>query len=402
MKVTGRIAGQVVHGQSGDPAAAALVILLPPPPKGEEFYIGKLPLRHTTTDARGTFSFAGLAPGRYHVWANLEHFSSHIRRIRGEVVIIAESGEPPKPVELRLVRAVRVTVRVKEKATGKPIPNATVQPRWSDFVDDFTTDRDGQVQAQPFTPERWLLDVWADGFCKSSRWINLDIGSDAEAEFQLDPGGDLEGIVREPSGKPVPSLGLCLFPAGSFEQIAYVETDAGGRYRLEHLPLNIGLRILRFTKGDYFHEEIPVRLTGRSKELNLTLRLRPHGGSIAGVVLDQQGRPIGGAELVNPGGASYELREAKTGSDGRFRLENLYENIGGKEVIVRAKGFAPKRLKVEPGPAAKPAEVTITLERGHRVKGRVTDGKGRPLEGVRVDFAGGARRSQRGAVRTVI
>ena len=141
--------------------------------------------------------------------------------------------------------------------------------------------------------------------------------------------------------------------------------------------------------GDYFHEEIPVRLTGRSKELNLTLRLRPHGGSIAGVVLDQQGRPIGGAELINQGGASYEMREAKTGPDGRFRLENLYENIGGKEVIVRAKGFAPKRLKVEPGPAAKPAEVTITLEPGHRVKGRVTDGKGRPLEGVRVDFAGG-------------
>jgi beta-lactamase regulating signal transducer with metallopeptidase domain len=388
-KRTGRIAGRVVHGDGGAAAPAAEVVLLPPPPKGQDFYIGKRPLRGTTTGGDGAFSFDGLSPGRYGVWANLGKLSSRHRQAHGVVAIVPESGVAPKPVELRLVPAVRVTVRVKERATGKPIPNATVQPGWSDLIDDFTTDRDGQIHAQPFTPERWLLEVWADGFAKDSRWLNLENGADAEAEFLLDPGGDLEGVVRDPAGKPVAGVGLSIFPDGGNQQFAYVETDANGRYALWHLPRNVDMRILELGTGDYFHEAVPTRLTGRRHELNLTLRLRPHGGSIVGNVVDHKGRPIAGAELINPSNSSDKVRKAETGPDGRFRLENLYQTMVGKEVIVRAKGFAPRRVKVEPGPAAKPAEVTITLKAGHRLKGQVTDQKGVPLEGVRVYFANG-------------
>ncbi len=399
-KGNGRITGRVVRDAGRNPVGGAEVVLLPPPPKGQNEYYGKLPLRRTTADVKGTFSFDGLAPGRYRVWANLGKLTSRPRHIRGEVVILPESGEAPKAVELRLVPGVRVTVRVKEKATGKPIPNATVQPGWSDLVDDFTTDRDGQVQAQPFTPERWMLEVWADGFAKESRWLNLENGSDAEVEFLLEPGGDLEGIVRDPSGKPVSGVGLSIFLEGSNQQFAYVETDAGGRYQLDHLPLNIALRILELGKGDYIHEAIPIRLTHPRQELNLTLRLRPHGGSIAGIVLDHDGRPIAGAELINPGNSSAISRRSKTGPNGRFRLENLYATLTGKEVIVRAKGHAPKRLTVEPGPAGNPAEVTIALEPGHRIKGRVTDDKGRPIEGVDVYFSGGNHGDEGGGKTT--
>jgi beta-lactamase regulating signal transducer with metallopeptidase domain len=386
---TGRITGRVVRGEGREAVSAAEVVILLPPPKGQDFYIGKRPLRRTTTDAKGTFSFDRLAPGRYRVWANFGKLTSRPRQARGEVVMLPESGEAPKPVELRLVPGVRVTVRVKERATGKPIKGATVQPGWSDLVDDFTTGRDGQTQAQPLTPERWLLEVWADGFAKQSHWMNLENGSDAIADFLLEPGGDLEGIVRDPSGKPVAGVGLSVFPEGSNEQFAYVETDAGGRYRLPNLPLSVALRIQDLGKGEYAHETTTTRLTGPKQKLDLTLRLRPHGGSIVGVVRDNQGRPIAGADVRNPGRSSGDFREAKTGPDGRFRLENLYDTLTGKEVIVRAPGFAPRRMKVEPGPAEKPAEVTITLEPGHRIQGRVTDDKGRALEGVNVYFSGG-------------
>ena len=142
-------------------------------------------------------------------------------------------------------------------------------------------------------------------------------------------------------------------------------------------------------------------MTGPRQRLDLALRPRPHGGSIVGVVLDHEGRPIAGAELSNPGNSSTEVRDAKTGPDGRFRLENLFESIAGKEVIVRARGSAPQRLKVEPGPPDKPAEVAITMEPGHRIKGRVTNDKGRPIEGVRVDFAnGGFPDSDGGSTKT--
>ena len=68
-------------------------------------------------------------------------------------------------------------------------------------------------------------------------------------------------------------------------------------------------------------------------------------------------------------------------------IENLYDNpYVGKEVLVRAKGFAPKRVKVQTGAPDKPAELTIALEPGHRLTGRVIDDKGQPITGVLVRF----------------
>ncbi len=133
----------------------------------------------------------------------------------------------------------------------------------------------------------------------------------------------------------------------------------------------------------------PAAAAARPRQNQTANEPRPNGGSIAGVVLDHQGQPIAGADLINMGMSSAMVRQTKTGPDGRFRLDDLLEQTVGKEVLVRAKGSAPRRLKVEPGPPNRPAEVTITLEPGHRIKGRVDDEKGRPLAGVRVDFAHG-------------
>lgn len=382
----GRIAGRVINGT--DPVAGAEVIVLAPPPKGQEFYIGKLPLRRTLADAKGAFAFDGLPSGRYRVWANHEKTTSRPRHARGETVVLPESGAAPGPVELRLGPAVAVAVRVLDRATGKPIAGATVEPSWSDFPDAFTTDRDGRVQARPLTRERWRLEVRADGFARQLRWLNLENGADAEAEFRLEPGGDLEGVVRDPEGKPVAGIGLSVFPEGTFEQFDYVESDAEGKYRLRSLPVNIGLNVNLMNTGRFLRETIATRLDGRRQALEITLKPRPHGGSIAGIVRDLQGRPVVGAVLHNPSNSSGEYRETKTGPDGRFRLEDLFESHLGKAVIVQARGFAPKHLRVEPGPADRPAELAIDLEPGHRIKGRVVDDRGRPIEGVRVYFAG--------------
>ncbi len=152
------------------------------------------------------------------------------------------------------------------------------------------------------------------------------------------------------------------------------------------------------TKDNDVHEAITTSLNGPRQELNIKLR-SPHGESIAGVVVDHAGRPIVGADLVNPGRSSGIYREARTGKDGRFRIDNLYESIIGHELIVSAKGFAPKQLKVKPRPAAISAEFTITLEPGHRIKGRVVDDKERPMEGVDIYF-GGANHGYEGGGKT--
>ena len=253
----------------------------------------------------------------------------------------------PSPSKLRLVTGVRVTVRVKDKATGKPIPNATVHPGWSDLLDDLITDRDGLVQAQPLTAERWLLEVWADGFAKDSRWMNLENGSDADAEFLLEPGGDLEGVVRDPSGKPVAGVGLSIFRGRKQPAIRLCRDGYDGRYRLGTFHERRPPASSRWGPA-IISKRIPTRLTG-PRHGSISRSAPPARRLDRGRGPRSQGRPIAGAELVNTGNSSANVREAKTGPDGRFRLDNLYEANVGKEVLVRAKGFAPKRVKVETG-----------------------------------------------------
>ena len=212
-KTSGRIRGRVIASESGNVAAGAEVVLLLPPPLGQEGYDEDLPLplRRTAADASGEFSFDNLAPGRYRVWSNLGKLTSLKKEVRGEVVILPESGKAPGPVEVRLAAGVAVTVRVKEEATGAPIANATVHLERLALRDDAVTGRDGVVQVQPLVASQWLLEVWAEGFARASRRVDLENGSDAEEEFPARPRWHVRGhrprSVGKTSGR---SVGRCI------------------------------------------------------------------------------------------------------------------------------------------------------------------------------------------------
>ena len=383
-----RISGQVLFEKDRQAAAKTTVVLLPPPPKGQDVYIGLLPLRETTVDSEGRFSFESLDPGKYHVWANLGKQTSRKHARKGTVVMLENGGEPPKPVELRLVDGVTVSAKVTDKATGKLIPNATIRLGWSDLVGDFHSDGSTPAIVQPLTAERWFFEAWADGYAKESRWLNLENGNDVDTEFQVVPGGNLDGIVRNPQGKPVEGVGVSVSFEGNHTQVAWVQTDSQGHYQLDHLPFGRGLN-LYLSKVDWVSQEISMRLTDAKQKRDVTVAERPHGGTITGVVQDGRGRPIADAVLQNMGTSSQEIRETTSDLKGRFKLDNVYRGSTGHEVMVRAPKFAPQRLKFEPGPAGKPNKITIKMEPGHRIAGRVTDQAGNVIEGVTVYFANG-------------
>jgi hypothetical protein len=383
VRTPGRITGRVIASESGNVAARAEIVLLLPPPKGQNGYGDDLPVRRTAADASGVFSFDNLAPGRYRVWSNLGKLTSLKKDVRGEVVILPESGKPPEPVELRLAAGVAVTVRVKEKATGEPIANATVHLEWTALREDAVTGRDGVVQIQPLVASQWLLEVWAEGFAKASRRVDLENGSDAEEEFLLSRGGTLEGVVRDRSGKPLTGVWIQASAEGGEGDLDHFRTGADGRYRLSHLPLGFEIQ-LDISGDELLAQDVATHLAGTKQTRDIILQRRPDGGSVTGVVLDQQARPVAGALVSNTGRSSDMVRETKTGPDGRFRLDDLFENNVGKEVFVRAKGAAPKRVKVTTGTRDQPGEARISLEAGHTIKGRVADEKNGPLEGVHV------------------
>jgi hypothetical protein len=138
-------------------------------------------------------------------------------------------------------------------------------------------------------------------------------------------------------------------------------------------------------------QEQATLTAGAERKLDLVLTRRPHGGTVAGSISDTKGNPIAGATLTNHGRSSRDQRTTTTDELGIFLLDDVFEGSIGHELVVKAKGFAPQRVKFRPGTQESPAKIAITLEAGHRIRGRVVDEAGKAIPGVRVYFANGNR-----------
>jgi RNA polymerase sigma factor (sigma-70 family) len=377
----GKVTGRVVHADDGKPVGGADVRLL-----RSQSYAGELPVRRVTANAQGEFTFDGVAPGKYAIWAFHGNLASRSRMHECDVVSVAPDGTA-KPVLLKMRPGILVRVRVLDRSDGKPIAGARVRLIWTDSDRDRTTNAKGEVELPALTPETWHIEASAKDRAAVTRILNLANEQPAMLEFRLPAGGSVVGTVTGEDGKPVAKVGLNVYRGEDGNPLGYVETDADGRYRFDHLDLGETLRLYA-GKLDFLSQSVnfSVESVQRAARVNLVLKKRPHGGSIHGVVTDPQGKPVAGAELFNQGGSSDEVRQAKTDEHGKYRLEHLYRGTFRHEVVVRAKGLAPQRLEVRPGTAAQPAEVNIQLEPGHTIKGRVVNEAGKAVPDVWVYF----------------
>ena len=206
-------------------------------------------------------------------------------------------------------------------------------------------------------------------------------------------GAQLEGIVVDPSGKPLPGTAVrALKPpdqqtAGSPN---FVETssDAGGAFHLD-VP-GSGPFVVRAD-----HPRFAARLVAKvAPGKTLTLRMSP-GLAIDGQVFDARtSRPLAGAEILvlqaeggsfsDPDRPELFARSAKTAKDGRFRVDRIA--IGRWLVQAVAEGHArDERLLAVAGPPAPPLPPTLFyLDIGSSVSGVVSGPAGKPAAWARV------------------
>jgi beta-lactamase regulating signal transducer with metallopeptidase domain/protocatechuate 3,4-dioxygenase beta subunit len=389
-----RVAGRVVDAQ-GRAAAGAEVVLRRPPAGVQGLDYREVPLVRAEADGEGSFAFEGLAPGRYAIWANQGTQTSRQGWSEGEVVVLPRNdGRPRGPVELRLAPGRSIRARVVDAATGRPIAGATVHAAIDGLTADPRTDAEGMATFGPLPARSWTLYAWAEGHARQVREIDLEADLEADAvEFRLTAGGRLEGVVTDEAGQPLQGVRTRLIAASDWRWWPEsVMTDAAGRFAIDGLPRDVSMNVSTF-RPDLGETSRFVRLTSERQRLEVSLVARPFGGSVAGTVTDEQGRPIAGARVVNLGGEyQAERREATTGADGRFRLDDLYtnrNNIDGegtephRTILVVAPGYQPtRRRKTDGGPREQPVEVSFTLEPGRTIRGRVVDEAGQPIEGV--------------------
>jgi protocatechuate 3,4-dioxygenase beta subunit len=205
--------------------------------------------------------------------------------------------------------------------------------------------------------------------------------------------GSVTGRVLDASGKPIAGAKVQWTAYRSDDEVLLDETagkapavlgetstDAQGQFRvvLDKPGVSIALRVFAQARPS-------ARFSGpfdSSEENPLFDILLPAAQAMSGRVLDEAGKPVGGARVLVVSregvfdGDTLHLGEARTGADGAFTVPDAPE--GARVVVVRAEDFiTSNRVQLDARPEEK-----ISLQRGGAVRGLVTDAAGKPVPGV--------------------
>ncbi len=256
-----------------------------------------------------------------------------------------EKAAPPSATLDAKLRPNAISGVVTDSYTGKPIAEATVQVSETLQV---KTGADGRYRLEG-APESVTLKITAP----DHEPVEQALSRTTTFDGQLRP-NVLSGVVTDgETGKPIEGVQV---KVGAVE----AKTGADGRYRLEGVPESATVEI----NAPGF---APLQQTA-AKTTSLDVKLQ--NNILTGVVTDQySAAPIAGAQVK--GGSA----EAKTGADGRYRLEGV---TAGTEVVLSADGYAAVTQtikKVEPLDAALRPNV---------LKGALTDAKGTPIKNATI------------------
>jgi protocatechuate 3,4-dioxygenase beta subunit len=303
---------------------------------------------------------------------------------------LAEVPVPPEEkgtIAVRLPAGRTVAGRVLDAATRKPLPGALV---WSDGHRAVRADVEGRFRIQAFSGAA-TVDAAAAGHLPSS--AEARPGDGQPLTFALPPATALDGVVTDGSGRPVAGAEVQARSASSRFRDETPEisarSGADGRFHLASLAIGQMYEVAA-TRAGFAAATLSVEAVPAGKSVPLRIVLR-HGSSVAGRIMDREGRPVAGAELIlHPAsrrGQSWEGETtARSDSAGRFELGDL--GPGRFDLQATHHGFAPTTVHGVEIPTA-PRTVDLgemTLVPGAVIEGRVTDRRGAPVAQAEIDF----------------
>jgi RNA polymerase sigma factor (sigma-70 family) len=289
--------------------------------------------------------------------------------------------------------------------SGKPIPNTifelrtVVGEKWAHR--NLSATRDGVVRIYyPENIAQFELVSRTDGFADTRLAWRPDRGDKIPTYYTLRLIRPIQigGTVVDADGAFVAGAKVSfghnedpdLSKSAESHAYAWIETesDYAGHWQLnriasEMLPVSSGAaRHPEHAGSPYIqlkeHPESIQSLTNGTYIFHLGAR----NLAISGFVRDETGLPVGGAKVVFAQLGDSSRREAITGNDGGFILNNV--TPGASYLSAQAEGFAPTSTKVEVSERNAPYE--LRLSRGKSIRFRVVDPEGNPLQKARLSL----------------
>lgn len=330
-------------------------------------------VRHgsATSDERGIASITSLASDQYNVMVSAEGLTT-----AAMTQVVVTEGRV-RSLLFQLEAGQSISGKVLD-AEGRPVKEALVmgfqQPTWLSSLASRTDDQG-----------RFTL----DGLGKGSYLLFASGGADGEgmspagspsmgATIKLKGTGKLKGRVLNADGTPATVATVRPYTNGPFQYVysmIHKVEDEEGRFELDLGEGQYDLRVQTPNGALAIRTQVPVKV-GNDTEVEIQL---PPSGKVTGVVTDEDGNHIEGAEVyLRMGGfPPTKSREhyARTDAEGAFEITGF---TPGETLNLWADHaeFAKQSVSVTPTDAG--ARMKIQLARGASVLGTVRDAAGSP------------------------
>ena len=307
-----------------------------------------------------------------------------------------DAADSTRALELRFV----------DRETEEPLAGARLIIRFDFDEFEATTDEDGRYQLElldrPFSLLR--VRVNAAGHVSAQKSWRKEHGVLELPEIfslAIPRGVSIGGTMVNEQRKPVEDIVVRTYvrPTPSFAN-AYVfahetRTNAQGRWQTEAVfPADATELGVGWAHPDYlshvFVPEVRYEYESYTSDTQPTMQQlydgtavlqTERGLTVAGRVQDHRGRPVANTPVafarMRAGSSGSPQSITTTDEAGIFRFQ---AEPGPIFVVVHPEGYAPAEQAIDVGPQLQP--ITLTVEPGARIRGRVVDQNGDPLVDV--------------------